>query len=47
MFFRRRGLDRAYLNEVLSIRAQEWDGTRPPCPHHANLNEVLSIRAQE
>ena len=36
------------LNEVLSIRAQEFVGM-PYCflPCDYNLNEVLSIRAQE
>ncbi len=35
------------LNEVLSIRAQEFAETIFPHPVHTNLNEVLSIRAQE
>ncbi len=37
----------AYLNEVLSIRAQESDGTELRDIVAPHLNEVLSIRAQE
>ena len=38
----------AYLNEVLSIRAQEFRTVAPDTVQGAvNLNEVLSIRAQE
>ena len=36
-----------YLNEVLSIRAQEWIETEEATKNAFNLNEVLSIRAQE
>ena len=36
-----------YLNEVLSIRAQELEASSRQSPFHGHLNEVLSIRAQE
>ena len=36
-----------YLNEVLSIRAQESPHMRTLKLSNTNLNEVLSIRAQE
>ena len=35
------------LNEVLSIRAQEYHPTRTIAGRQYHLNEVLSIRAQE
>ena len=38
----------AHLNEVLSIRAQEYHRRRDsPAERLRDLNEVLSIRAQE
>ena len=36
-----------HLNEVLSIRAQEFLHIGPRVRHVFHLNEVLSIRAQE
>ena len=36
-----------YLNEVLSIRAQECRARKQSADRPAYLNEVLSIRAQE
>ena len=36
-----------FLNEVLSITAQEYDNNRHMVRHRSILNEVLSITAQE
>ena len=41
------GAERIDLNEVLSIRAQEYSTSAALRTSHTYLNEVLSIRAQE
>ena len=38
---------RFFLNEVLSLNAQEYAHTRPRNPSTKILNEVLSLNAQE